>query len=172
VGLLACLIGAALGRPPWQSIQWRPAAAIEGVVATLPLLLALAWLVQSRWTPLARLTEIVARLVTDVFTGASWLELGVVSLLAGIGEELMFRGLVQDLIASVWGPWAGLLLASLLFGLAHPISVTYAMIAAVMGLYLGCLYVISDNLLVPIITHALYDFLALAWLVGKLRVEG
>jgi membrane protease YdiL (CAAX protease family) len=171
VGLLACLIGAALGRAPWQSIQWRPDAAIAAVIATLPLLLALAWLVQSRWPPLARLTEIVARLVTDVFAGASWLELGVISLLAGIGEELMFRGLVQDLIASAWGPWAGLLLASLLFGLAHPISVTYAIVAAMMGLYLGCLYVSSGNLLVPIITHALYDFLALVWLNRRLRDE-
>ena len=81
----------------------------------------------------------------------------------------MFRGLIQDLIASAWTPWAGLLLASLLFGLAHPITATYAILAAAMGLCLGGLYLYSGNLLVPIVTHALYDFLALLWLVRVQR---
>lgn len=167
IGLLACLIGAALGRPPWQSIGWQLDAVAAGGVATLPplFLLALVWITSPRWPPLARLVEFVERLVRELFGGGSWLDIGIVSLLAGIGEELMFRGLIQGLIASLWTPWAGLLLASLLFGLAHPITATYAILAAVMGLYLGWLYLASGNLLVPIVTHALYDFLVLAWLV-------
>jgi membrane protease YdiL (CAAX protease family) len=35
-----------------------------------------------------------------------------------------------------------------------------------MGAYLGWLYVGSGNLLVPILVHALYDFVALAFVVS------
>jgi len=63
------------------------------------------------------------------------------------------------------------LIASVLFGLFHPITPTYAALAAAIGLYLGWLWLACGNLLTPIVTHALYDFLALAYLV-KLRGEG
>ena len=82
IGLLACLIGAALGRPPWQSIDWQLGAVAAGGVATLPplLLLALAWLTSPRWPPLARLVEFVERLVRELFGNASWCEIAIVSL--------------------------------------------------------------------------------------------
>ena len=60
----------------------------------------------------------------------------------------------------------GLLAASVLFGLAHPITPAYAVLAAMIGVYLGWLWLAFDkNLLVPITAHALYDFLALIYLV-------
>ena len=34
-----------------------------------------------------------------------------------------------------------------------------------MGLLLGGLWIATGNLLVPIVAHAVYDFLALVWLV-------
>jgi membrane protease YdiL (CAAX protease family) len=170
VGLLACLVGPALGRRPWQSIAWQLEGAMIGLAATLPLLVALVWLMQSNWSPVSRLKAIVTRFVAEIFRDASWLELAAVSLLAGVGEELMFRALIQDLIASWWATWAGLLVGSLLFGLAHPISTTYVVFATMMGLYLGALYILaSGNLLAPIVTHAVYDFVALAWLVHRAR---
>jgi membrane protease YdiL (CAAX protease family) len=52
------------------------------------------------------------------------------------------------------------------FGLAHPISTTYAVLASLIGIYLGFLFVATDNLLVPIVTHAAYDFLALVYLLS------
>ena len=38
---------------------------------------------------------------------------------AGLGEELMYRRFLQTRLEALLGPWAGLLLASLLFGLMH-----------------------------------------------------
>ena len=43
-------------------------------------------------------------------------------------------------------PW-GLVLASLLFGLFHPISVTYMIIASILGVYLGAVLIADGNLL-------------------------
>jgi membrane protease YdiL (CAAX protease family) len=61
----------------------------------------------------------------------------------------------------------GLLLASLLFGLLHPLTVMYFVLASLVGVYLGCWQLATDNLLVVIVAHALYDFVALVYLVGQ-----
>ena len=45
--------------------------------------------------------------------------------------------------------------------MAHWVSTTYAVVAGIVGLYLGSLYLITQNLLAPVVTHALYDFVAL-----------
>ncbi|MFC1597814.1 lysostaphin resistance A-like protein, partial [Planctomycetota bacterium] len=62
----------------------------------------------------------------------------------------------------------GLAVAAILFGLAHPITPGYVLLAGLMGLYLGWLQITCGNLLVPIMAHAVYDFLALVYLV-KIR---
>ena len=61
-------------------------------------------------------------------------------------------------------PW-GLLLASLLFGLFHPISLTYMIIASILGLYLGLVLYAGGNLISVIVVHAFYDFAALGYLL-------
>jgi membrane protease YdiL (CAAX protease family) len=61
------------------------------------------------------------------------------------------------------------LVASAAFGLAHFLTATYAALAAVAGLYLGTLFLLQGNLVVPIVAHALYDFVALLYLVRRYR---
>ena len=57
--------------------------------------------------------------------------------------------------------WAAVAISATLFGLAHFLSATYAVIAALVGAYLGWLHLVSGNLLVPIVAHAVYDLVAL-----------
>jgi membrane protease YdiL (CAAX protease family) len=38
-----------------------------------------------------------------------------------------------------------------------------------MGVYLGTLFLVQGNLLAPIVTHALYDFVALVWVAHRYR---
>jgi hypothetical protein len=109
-----------------------------------------------------RLMEAVQEQVAPLFAGATAAQLATVALLAGVGEEALFRGVLQEALAGAVPGWAALLLASLVFGAAHWVTPTYAVLAAAVGLYLGGLYLISDNLLAPIVTHALYDLVALA----------
>ena len=75
-------------------------------------------------------------------------------------------------VGGSWGVWVGLAVASVLFGLAHAITVSYVLLAALMGLYLGWLWIATGNLLVPIMAHAGYDFLALVYLVKIRRPSG
>jgi uncharacterized protein len=82
----------------------------------------------------------------------------VISALAGLGEELLFRGLLQPLL--------GLFVASAVFGAVHVAGrqfVGYGIWAACIGAFLGWLMSITGGLLAPIVAHALYDALALAY---------
>ena len=87
------------------------------------------------------------------------------ALLAGLGEETLFRGVIQPALAAHLPLAAAVATTGALFGLAHWITPTYALLAGLVGAYLGVLFVVSDNLLVPILAHALYDVVALALLV-------
>jgi membrane protease YdiL (CAAX protease family) len=140
-----------------------------GLGATLPLLVALALLDRFPIGPLKGLKEIAHDLIARLFHGASYLQLAVISLAAGFGEELLFRGLVQDgmarLIGGEIGPWIALVLASVLFGVCHWLNTTYALLAMLAGLYFGLLLMLSGSLWTPIIAHAAYDFVALVYLI-------
>lgn len=91
-----------------------------------------------------------------VFSQARILDLVVISLIAGIAEEALFRGVIQTQL--------GILPASILFGLAHLITPAYAVIATIMGVYIGILFQVFDSLLIPIQLHFIYDLLALLYL--------
>jgi uncharacterized protein len=86
-------------------------------------------------------------------------------LLAGLGEELLFRGVLQPVLARWLGVAGGLVVSNVLFGLLHPLIWTYIVLSFLLGLYLGALGLWSGNLLVVIVAHGLYDFLALCYLV-------
>lgn len=168
LGALAFLVGSAAGHDPAADLEVSAHDAFLGIAAVGPLLLVLLVCLRSRWGPLARLRDVFDEVMRPVLGSCTWLDLAVLSAAAGIGEELLFRGLIQGLLGHGRGPLAGLAVASLLFGLAHPITATYVVVAGLMGAYLGAIWLATGNLLVPIVAHAVYDFLALAWLV-KLR---
>ena len=166
-------LGWLVGQRPMEMLRWNLADAGWGTAATL-LPLAMLWVcLKCPWRPFVELVRVVDELLVPMFRGCRLPELAVISVLAGLGEELLFRGVVQAAVAD-WmggqiGVWIGLAVAAVLFGLAHPMTFTYALLAALIGLYLGWIWIAADyNLLVPVVTHAVYDFLALVYLV-KLR---
>lgn len=83
--------------------------------------------------------------------------------LVGPTEELIFRGIVQGTIRRAYGPAVGVLGASIIFSAIHLPSLlgdgqftTLAIIFA-LGALLGGLYELTDNILVPIVVHGLYN---------------
>lgn len=83
------------------------------------------------------------------------------SLLAGIGEELLFRGAVQGGLLVHTNATVAVLGASVLFGLVHWVSFTYFLIAAGLGLILGVAYLLSESVVLAMFWHAVYDVIAL-----------
>jgi len=145
-----------------------------GLIATAPMTVGLAVVLESRWQALAQMKSLAEELLAPLLRGITPLELLVVALSAGFGEELLFRGLIQEGLSHWWsgfpGGWlAAWLLSSVLFGVCHWVSGTYAFLATLAGLYLGLLLILFDNLLVPITAHAMYDFAALIYLANRTR---
>jgi membrane protease YdiL (CAAX protease family) len=162
---LSLFLGWLLGHPPLRSFVWSIEYALWGVVATIPLVaLFLAIL---RWPigPLARAKHFCENEVEPLLHDSSWSEIGLLSLSVGVSEEMLFRGVFQAALTNWLGVPAGLVIASALFGLLHPISVPYMVMASFLGLYLGTVWILSGNLLTVIVVHTLYDFAALSYLI-------
>ncbi len=165
--LLALVLGWLFGSPPLKQVRWELLALGWGILGTVPPLLVVILSIYFDFKPVARLMELIEDKFLPLLRGASTLDLAVISLFAGVGEEALFRGVIQGAVSNVSGPWTGLLVASTLFGLAHFVTRPYAIFAALFGLYLGWVALAQDNLLTPIIVHALYDFVALQYMIAR-----
>ncbi len=167
LAIIAVVLGWAFGVMPTETLVWSLPAIGWGMAATGPMLLLLWVCVTVPWRALGDLTRTVEETVRPLLQGCSLVDLAAISLLAGLGEEMLFRGFLQQLIAE-WvggsaGIWVGLAVASVTFGLLHAITPVYAVVACLIGAYLGWLWLATGNLLAPITAHAVYDFLALVY---------
>ena len=163
--LLAWGLGRATGFPMTSQMHLSWAAIGLAVGETLPMLLLAWWSLHTRWAPVARLVETVRKDVVPMFAGTPVYTLALVSFLAGVGEEALFRGVLFNVGAKWVGGLGALLATSVLFGLAHLVTPGYAVVAGLVGAYLGGLALLHQNILIPMLVHALYDFVALAYLL-------
>jgi membrane protease YdiL (CAAX protease family) len=170
--VLALLLGWFLAPSPLEQVHANAADLLYGLMACVPLLAGLLAITHIPWAPLRRLDDFVRQHVVPLFAECRLWQIGVISLLAGVGEEALFRGLMQAGIQQYFGSpaWA-LVIASVLFGLAHWITPTYAVLAGLIGAYLGWLLLATGNLLAPMVTHAVYDFAAILYLLRRERVD-
>ena len=167
LGLIAVVVGRFLSRTPAAQIAWQWSGVGWGVVASLPLVAALLVLRHLPWQPLVRLNRTVDELIGPLFAECGWADSQWLRTAGRPGRRAILSRTSIQQAGSQWiSPAVGLVVASVLFGLAHPITLTYALLAIACGFYWGaCSW--TDNLLVPIVTHALYDFMALAYLVPR-----
>ena len=165
LALLSLLLGWRLGHPPLLHFVWNLEDALWGVAATIPLLALFLAILKWPIGPLARAKHFCENEVEPLLHDSSWSEIGLISLSVGVSEEMLFRGVFQAALTNWLGVPTGLGLASALFGLLHPISVPYMVMAAFLGLYLGTVWIVNGNLLTVIVVHTLYDFAALSYLI-------
>jgi hypothetical protein len=144
-------------------------AVARGLSATVPMLIIFGILVNSNWPMMRRLREQVEWLIGEMFPNGSIAQFATVAVLAGVGEELLFRGSLQTALGHWTTPIIGLVITSILFGLAHALSKLYFIFAVAVGAFLGWMTLKYNDLLAPIIAHGLYDFLALAYLSRRRR---
>jgi uncharacterized protein len=164
-------LGWLLNESPLTTMKWDLAGLGLGIAATGPMLLGLVVLTWLRIPALRRMTHLFDEIGRPFFTSYTILDLGVLSLLAGFGEEMLFRGVIQGAVAHTFGIWIALAGASVLFGLMHALTPTYVLLATLAGLYLGGVWVLTENLLAVVVAHALYDFLALVYLL-RVKTSG
>jgi len=148
------------------------AATVAGLVAAVPPFVLLLATEQMKLGPLERIKQLVLETLGPSLAACRWYDIVLLAALAGFGEELLFRGVLQVLLErwTAWGNWsqaAGLILSNVIFGLLHFVTPTYALLAGLMGIYFGLLLNVtqSHSLLTPILAHGLYDYLAFLVLI-------
>ena len=156
---------------PFSTVYPDLASLLWGIGATLPLLLGLVWMLRSKVRLLQRLVALVLEHLGPMVSRQSLAGLAALALVAGVSEEVLFRGVIQPGLARWLPVGAALIVTSLLFGLVHFASRTYAIFAALMGMYLGALFQLAGNLFSPIVTHAVYDFVALVWVARRYAAQ-
>jgi len=174
LAIVALALGWLLGQYPLESVSIASdhlpqlAGAIAwGLIATVPLLAVLLLSEWLSWGPLRKMSNVVDDVIVPLFRNATVFDLAAISLAAGLGEEMLFRGLLQAWVAdhtgAEYGVYIGLAVASVVFGLCHFVTPTYALLAGLVGIYLGWLLIVTENLAAPVVCHAAYDFVALLY---------
>lgn len=161
-----------IARRPWAAfpalaglkLDWRAAAA--GLIAALGfVVLYISWhMVRERITTQPggnnRSEGLIASLPSRL--PALIMVFGLISVEAGVLEEVFFRGIMQTHFASHIGSAGAVLAAGLLFGLAHFYQGFGGIIGtSMLGIWLGLTYALTGNILVPVTGHVLGDFVCM-----------
>lgn len=109
------------------------------------------------------MSEVQKRILLKVLVAESWPEylfrlLGA-AILAGFCEEFAFRGFLQSVFTKRLGGVKGMVLTAFLFAAMHLDPWTFAGIF-ILGLFLGYLVLLTGNLWVAIMVHALSNALS------------
>jgi membrane protease YdiL (CAAX protease family) len=155
-----------------RRLQLSAMSAILGVVGAIPPFALLLATERFQIPALERIKKLLLETLGPSLRACRSYEVVALALVAGIGEEFLFRGAVQPLFerwtaSTGWGWLAGLILSNVVFGLLHFITPTYAVLAGLMGVYFGLLLdpTGTPNLLAPILAHGFYDYLAFLVLI-------
>jgi len=96
-----------------------------------------------------------------------FLNLVFISLFAGVGEELFFRGVLQRLFIKLTkNPWAGIIITAILFSGVH-FQFFGFLPRLFLGILLGALYWYSGSLWTAILAHFVYDGLIIVLVYFK-----
>ena len=102
-------------------------------------------------------------------------EVAIFALASGFGEEILFRGLIQQVLSTAsWAgesPLIGWIVASILFGSLHigpdrRKFMPWTISALVLGFAIGGIYWFTGNLIAPIMAHFTINFFNLQLICG------
>lgn len=169
--LVALLLGWIADINPFQPLYFSEPAIAYGIAGTIPLFLMFLALEKLEGESIVAIRNMLLKTLGPGLHRYHWTDLLILASIAGISEEILFRGVIQPWMESSWGITAGLIGSNLIFGLVHAVTPLYAVLAALVGIYLGLSldYGGDRNLLTPIIIHGLYDFLAFVALMRVYR---
>lgn len=160
--LFAILVGAALGIPLANLVRWDGREWLWGLLAVLPMLAVY------HFSP--GLRQLAIQSLGDSLSHCRWYDLVALATLAGVGEELLFRGVLYEGMVPL-NPWVALFVSNVAFGLLHALSWNYLLTTTAIGFGMHALAEVSGtrNLLAPIVAHSVYDWVAFVLLVRQHR---
>ena len=88
-----------------------------------------------------------------------------VSAFAAVGEEMLFRALIQNGLSQLVPGWAAIVIASALFAATHALSLFYVVSAFVLSLFLGTGFAVTGSIALVVFWHFAYNVLSFLVLV-------
>lgn len=161
LGVIAFVASLLLKIPLLDHLFWQWRDVVIGIVATAPLAGFLFWFVKTTNPRFAEFRQSQVKFFAEIGFEFTMPRIILMALGAGIFEELFFRGVLQVWVDRYTPVIVAIILTNILFGMLHWRTAFYALITGFVGAYLGVLFWFTGNLLTPIVTHALYDFIAL-----------
>ncbi|MFA5983777.1 MAG: type II CAAX endopeptidase family protein [Methylococcaceae bacterium] len=145
----------------FASLRFSEPAIALGLIGTIPLILLFFALQGCQFSGIQRIRTLLDETLCPALCHRHWTDLLTLSVIAGFSEELLFRGFLQIWLESKSGHTAGLIVSNLIFGLVHAVTPLYAVLAFLIGIYLGLAmdYGSERNVLTPMVIHGLYDFI-------------
>lgn len=152
----------------WVLGGWLAGTSLAGMVAWLSLIV-----IDTFWPEMEQPSH-------GVFVALSAPEAGIAirvvtvlsaALVAPLGEELFFRGILQTTLLKVFSAragsryhrWWAIGVAGTLFGLMHYTTPQYIPPLIVLGMVLGYLYERRGSLATPVLVHMLFNVKSLLW---------
>jgi uncharacterized protein len=171
--VVAVALGWLSGINPFATLHYSETAILYGILGTIPLFLLFLLLEQIGTESVVAIRRFLLETLGPALHRYHWADLFILAAIAGISEEILFRGVIQPWMESSWGITAGLVGSNIVFGLVHAVTPLYAVLATLVGIYLGLAldYGGERNLLTPIMIHGLYDFLAFLALMRSYRAS-
>lgn len=163
LGLGAVILGYFLSTHLFDQLQFDLNDIFIGIIGTLPLALMLWWFTTTTIEPIARFIQSQLDFFAKMAGLFTPFRIAILSIGAGISEELLFRGVIFVWLHKMAPFIIAIIVTNAIFGVLHMRTVLYAVVAGLVGVYLTMLYVITGNLLTPIVTHILYDAVALEY---------
>lgn len=156
---------------PFATLHYSESAMIYGILGTIPLFMLFLLLEQLQLESVVTIRRFLLETLGPALQRSDWADLFILAAIAGVSEEVLFRGVIQPWMEASWGMTAGLIGSNIIFGLVHSITPLYTVLATLVGIYLGLAldYGGDRNLLTPILIHWLYDFLAFLALMKSYR---
>jgi len=168
---VAVVLGWMADIDPFENIHFSENAVFFGLFGTIPLFLIFLAMEHMQHTSVKKIRQVLIETLGPNMHRYNWADFFILAAIAGISEEILFRGVLQPWMENSWGMTAGLIGSNIIFGLVHAVTPLYAVLAMSVGIYLGLFldYGGERNLLTPIVIHAVYDFLAFMAIIKTYR---
>ncbi|QDV15962.1 CAAX amino terminal protease self- immunity [Gimesia panareensis] len=170
--VIAFGLGWALDVSPLTNLNWNWTDLLIGVLAALPMFLFFLLSVKLPVPAFQKIKQFLLDELGPRIVNGSLLELFILCIFIGLGEELLFRGVLQSW-STQYGVVFAIVFTNMIFGILHSITRLYVIVATLMGVYLSLLLVLftPQNLLIPITTHTVYDFLCFLMIIHLYRKQ-
>ncbi|MDR1484254.1 MAG: CPBP family intramembrane metalloprotease [Planctomycetaceae bacterium] len=182
LGIVAIILGYLFGVDFFRGMFLNERVIVAIIVLTLPLLGCYFFCRVLPFESFRAIDRLIGEIFQKYMSQLSVRQLAIISIAAGLGEELFFRALLQSGISEALINWTKnateirteiwsdfcmvmiLIFVSLLFGLAHAATKMYFFLAFLVSIYFGVILIVSGNIFIPIAIHAIYDFCILTFL--------